>query len=152
MVKLWIIRALFLLPLACVVGVYIASYFVLLGFGKQSGERDREINAVQGLCDVYEIHVMPSRDAPLRVRCFGGQTAKDWIEEPMTLGFYGGRWEGILRSWRIIFPLWLPALVLAGANGVVWRKTRRRSGRGFPVEAGGEAIESPATRLDEQAG
>ena len=38
--------------------------------------------------------------------------------------------------WLIIFPLWLPALLLVVLNGLVWRWTRRRrvGAVGFPVE------------------
>ena len=57
---------------------------------------------------------------------------------PRTLGFFGGRVPGDPDSWLIIFPLWLPTLLLVALNGWVWRWTRRRKvgagAVGFPVE------------------
>ena len=65
-------------------------------------------------------------------------TATKDVPVPTTLGFYGGAVPRLPDSLLIVFPLWLPTLLLLALNWLVWRMTRRRGeGRGFPVEPAG---------------
>jgi hypothetical protein len=52
------------------------------------------------------------------------------------LGFYAGRCEPYPDSVDVLFPLWLPTLLLSSLNWFVWRKTRPKimAERAFPVE------------------
>ena len=135
MLRRWLIRVPCLLALAFVVGVWIASYFGRVFLSKNSGGRFWSIGTVQGLVYMDEDGSHPWSPTPLQLYCFQGVTARECQLGPTTLGFYGGRWPGWRDSLQIVFPLWLPTLLLAGLNWFVWRKTRAKyNGRGFPVE------------------
>jgi hypothetical protein len=118
-----------------VVGVGVGSYAGRLVMAKYSAGRDWEVGAVQGLGFMERSSHMGFRTAPLDF-CFDrGWTAERLNFPPRTLGFFGWRLPRHPDYWLIIFPLWLPALLLVVLNGFVWRWTRRRKvGRGFPVE------------------
>ncbi|HVT81139.1 MAG TPA: hypothetical protein VHM90_10825 [Phycisphaerae bacterium] len=136
MVRRWIIRVPFLLALACVLSVWAVSYFGALAVFKESPGDRRYIGAVQGLCDIGEIHPALEPLAPQSL-FYPGSNAKAWGIPPTTLGFFWG--DPFPYYFEIVFPLWLPAVVLAGLNWFVWRKTRAKGvGRAFPVEAASE--------------
>jgi hypothetical protein len=135
MVRRWLIRLPFLLALALVVGVWITSHIGLLYTDKRFAGRLWTIFVIQGLAtfDVEAPYTHP--DEPFSFDFSRKYTAKDVIPMPTTLGFYAGRWRGEPDTLLLIFPLWLPSVMLSGLNWFVWRKTRAKyNGRGFPVE------------------
>lgn len=135
MLRRWIIRSLFLVPLVCVVAVWVTSYFGTISVHRTIGVRAWTLGSVSGMVVFLEFQIAPS-EAVLWIPGFvPHMTAKDWgIPQPM-FEFYFGSWPGISDSFGIVFPLWLPTLLLLGLNWLVWRKTRQRAGRGaFPVE------------------
>ncbi len=141
MLRRWLIRVPFLLALACVLSVWVVSYFgALAAYTDSHGDR-KYISAVQGLWDMGEVG-SPGYAPGSHFQFYGGWNSKDWNLPPTTLGFYYGRPLPVYRGFEIVFPLWLPALVLAGLNWFVWRKTRGKGvggvGRAFPVEAASE--------------
>jgi hypothetical protein len=132
MVLRWLIRGVCVLVLAGVLGVGVGSYVGSLLMGEFSAGRYWGVGAVQGLGFMDRTGDMGFPTRPLRFYFERGETAADL--PPRTLGFYGGRWRAP-HEWLIIFPLWLPALLLGVLNVFVWRWTRRRTlGTGFPVE------------------
>jgi hypothetical protein len=141
MIRRWLIRVPCLLALALVVGVWITSYFGELVLYAFSGNRQWEVDAIDGLEGMGEYHCVPASDTPPRFAFMTWLTAKDMVGGPTILGFRVGWIMGNPDSLQIIFPLWLPTVLLAGLNWFVWRKTRSKgAGRGFPVE--------PATAMD----
>jgi hypothetical protein len=138
MVLRWLIRGVCLLLLAGVVGVWVGSYAGRLGMVKVSAGRGWMVGTVQGLGYMDRTGDLGLPAAPLEFEFSRGETAASIGLPRQTLGFYGGRVPGLPDSWQIIFPLWLPALLLVVLNGLVWRWTRRRKVgvgvRGFPVE------------------
>ena len=136
MVMRWLMRGVCLVLLAGVVGVGVGSYAGSLAMGKRSAGRDWGVGAVQGLGVMELSDDVGFRTMPLVIYFERGVTAESLTLPPRTLGFYGGRWAGDPYSWLIIFPLWLPTVLLGVLNWFVWRWTRRgKMGRGFPVEA-----------------
>ena len=134
MVKRWLIRTLFLLPLACVVGVWVTSYFGALMMLRSHGIY-LACTSVHGGVWLIEDH-LPDLDVPLHVEFKQGWKVEDVYSLPSSkLGFYFGPDSFHEDSLEIAFPLWLPTLLLAGLNWFVWRKTRAKyNERGFPVE------------------
>ena len=135
MVRRWLIRSLFLLPLVCVVALWVTSYFGGLALNKHFGEGYRETGAVQGLGFLDYVHNVSFKDTLIRATFARGRTTKEWIRVPMIHSFYYGRLPPWADSYEIIFPLWLPTLLLLVFNLLVWRKTRPKpQGRVFPIE------------------
>jgi hypothetical protein len=141
MVLRWLIRGVCLVLLAGVVGVWAASYAGWLGMVKNSAGRKSEVGAIQGLGYLSRDPDTGRPTMPLRFYFDRGGNP-DGLP-PRTLGFFGWQWPGHPGFWLIIFPLWLPALLLVVLNGLVWRWTRRRKVglgvRGFPVEPANKA-------------
>jgi hypothetical protein len=140
----WLIRVPCLLALAFVVGVGVTSYFWGIHLIKVFGGRYWTGGVVEGLAYVSEDR-NTGADTPLTMYFNRGVTAKGWLPlTPPVLGFYGGGVPGWPDALEVVFPLWLPAVVLGLGNWWVWRKTRwKRAGRGFPVELI-ERSQSPA--------
>lgn len=144
MVKRWLIRSLCLLPLACVVGVWVTSYFGQFIWHDWLDGRGWEVNDVRGLVYVSEdpgsrfrMHLHYESLGPL----MSGNM--DWNSVTPTLGFYCGTVGSDDYMFGIIFPLWLPTLLLLGLNWFVWRKTRvKYNERGFPVEPAKDATKA----------
>jgi hypothetical protein len=138
MVLRWLIRGVCLALLAGVVGVWAGSYAGWLHIHKFTAGRDWGVGAVQGLGFMIRSDYVGLPTEPLEFIFERRWTAKSILLPPRSLGFYGGRWPREPDSWLIIFPLWLPALLLVVLNGLVWRWTRRRKVgvgvRGFPIE------------------
>ena len=126
MVMRWLIRGVCLVLLAGVVGVWVGSYAGWLVMYKRSAGRYWVVGAVQGLGFMDGHGNNWDMTTPFLFGFFRGQTAKSLSLSPRTLGFFGGQLPGIPDSWLIIFPLWLPTLLLVALNGLVWRWTRRR--------------------------
>ena len=138
MVMRWMMRGVCLVLRAGVVGVGVGSYAGWLRMRSWSAGQYWEVGAVQGLGYMGRCDSKGFLPTLLQFNFERGATAG--IMPPRTLGFYGGRWLRELDSWLIVFPLWLPTVVLVVLNGFVWRWTRRRKvGRGFPVEAAKKA-------------
>jgi len=120
-----------------VVGVWVGSYAGWLRMYKCSAGRFWLVEADQGLGLMYLSVDRGFLTTPLEFYFRRGRTEDPFTLPPRTLGFYGGRspWEPDI--WQIIFPLWLPTLLLVALNGWVWRWTRRRKvgvgAVGFPV-------------------
>jgi hypothetical protein len=138
MVLRWLIRGVCLALLMGVVGVWAGSYAGWLMMVKDSAGHRLEVGAVRGLGVLSLSGYLGVPTAPLKLQIQRGWTAKDIRLWPGTLGFYFGCWPGDSDGYLIIFPLWLPALLLVVLNGLVWRWTRRRKVgvgvRGFPIE------------------
>lgn len=133
MVRRWIIRSLFLLPLVCVVGVWVVSYFGGLILQKGLG-REWVFFTVQGLGCMEVIDTKPPMDMPLDLSFHWSMTAKDLGTGPRTLGFYCGSSVWFRNALIIAFPLWLPTLLLMLLNWLVWRKSRPKpKGGAFPI-------------------
>ena len=142
MVMRWLMRGVCLLLLAGVVGVGVGSYAGLLVTVKHAAGRYWGVGAVQGLgymilAGERGVHLT----TPLKFSFVRGDTAERIGLPPRTLGFFGGRYLAFPDARLIIFPLWLPAVLLVVLNGFVWRWTRRRAvgAVGFPVEPAKEA-------------
>ena len=142
MLRRWVIRVPILLGLGCVLSVWVASYLGAVEMSWQS-ENFWDIGGVQGLCVVSKSQVIfpgtspPHIDFAERVTVEGRFGAHG--PPRMTFGLYCGKGPGLADSYLVIFPLWLPAIVLAGLNWFVWRKTRDKGvGRAFPVEGTGK--------------
>jgi hypothetical protein len=135
MVMRWLIRGVCVVLLAGVVGLWAGSYAGWLAMNKRLAGRYWEIGAVQGLGSMFRGDFFGIPREPLEWRFARGWTTETLHLPPRTLGFYGGRYPGFPDSWQIIFPLWLPALLLVVLNGLVWCRTRRRkvgaAGRDF---------------------
>ena len=138
MVMRWLMRGVCLVLLAGVVGVWVRSYAGWLDLHKVTAGRDWEVGAFQGLGYLVRSDDVGFPTTPLKFDFERGRTAKFMDLPPRTLGFYGVRWPGVPDTWLIIFPLWLPTLLLVALNGLVWRWARRRKvgvgAAGFPVE------------------
>jgi hypothetical protein len=135
MLRRWLIRVPFLLTLVCVPGVWVVSYFgALAAYTDSHGDR-RYVSAVQGLWDMGKLSGVAYTSRPY-FGFYRGLKTKDWNLPPTTLGFYFGSPLPFYHGFEIIFPLWLPTLLLAALNRFIWRKTRHSSdSKGFPVEA-----------------
>ncbi len=138
MVLRWLIRGVCLVLLAGVVGVGVGSYAGTLEMVKLSAGRNWAAVAVKGLGCMARGDDFGLPSTPLQFHFDRWETAQSVGLPPRTLGFYGGRGPWGPNSWLIIFPLWLPTLLLVVLNGLVWRWTRRRmvglGAVGFPVE------------------
>ena len=135
MLRRWIIRSLVLLPLACAVGVWIASYFGLFVMNMNLKPYEHALGAVQGLGTYGYVPLARPPSSMFYFNFYRHLTARDGYLDSTTLGFRWGTVPRIHDSLQIIFPLWLPTLLLAALNGFVWHKTRKRTTRGaFPVE------------------
>jgi hypothetical protein len=131
----WLVRLPCLLALALVIAVWVASHVVAFYVTKQFPDRFCWGSVVQGLVDIVVDRKEPRPDHPFGFGFSKEYTTKDLIPVRTTLGIYGGRRPGMSDSLLIVFPLWLPTLVLLGLNWFVWRKTRPTyNGKGFPVE------------------
>jgi hypothetical protein len=138
MIRRWLIRMPFLLALALVVSVWMASYFGGLQLTCWFRGRLGSVGAVQGA--TFMIHAThQGAPAQYRFRFQDGATAEEW-------GIVPAFWCGRLSwgAWSVNFPLWLPTLLLGGLNWLVWRKTRpKHNGKGFPVEPAGKEAPKP---------
>jgi hypothetical protein len=138
MVMRWLIRGVCLALLTGVVGVWAGSYAGAFEMDKRAAGRDWSAVTVHGLgCMVRserDVSAYPTR--PLQFEFRRGWTAEDFGLPPGFICMPTLPWRP--DSWQIIFPLWLPALLLVVLNGLVWRWTRRRKVgvgvRGFPIE------------------
>jgi hypothetical protein len=138
MVMRWLIRGVCLVLLAGVVGVWVGSNAGCLHAYKFAAGRTWEVGAVQEFGFMFRSQNSGFPTTPLKCVFERGWTAEYAGLPPRTLGFYHHGWPWDRGGWLIIFPLWLPALLLVVLNGLVWRWTRRwKVGvgvRGFPVE------------------
>ena len=144
MIRRWLIRGPCLVALALVVGVWVTSYFGLLDLS-ENWRCYWLVGAIRGSAYMIKSgHWDDPADGP-HFYFLRGETATPYYPVPNTLGFYAGpvlTW-GWWDSLEIVFPLWLPTLLLAGLNWIVWRKTRATyNGRGFPVEPTAKAKEA----------
>ncbi len=139
MLRRWLIRTPFLMALASVLTIWIASYFGGLTVWKWYPGVFLNVDFVQGSCDVGE-----DRDAIYYA--WGPEfhfhprvTTANQMWPRTTLGFFWGNpsphaWPRT-DEFHFIFPLWLPTLLLAALTWFIWRKTRPKSiGHAFPVE------------------
>lgn len=138
MIRRWLIRLPFLLALAFVVGAWVMSYFAGFTYFWNLGGRCWQLGSAQGLG-----YVSVARSEFSNHFEFGrGDSSTHWFGGHPTLGFSIESGDGIgihnlggSDSLGVIFPLWLPTLVLSGLTWFVWRKTRpKQVGRAFPVE------------------
>ena len=135
MLRRWIIRSLFLVPLVCVVGVWVGSYFWGMAVWTHLGGRTWSIGAVQGLGEITEMSYLMSLRSPVEFDFKRGDTADDWNLGPPRYGFAFYKWRSFTSSGAFVVSPWLPALLLLAVNWFVWRKTRaNRVGGAFPVE------------------
>ena len=145
MKKRWLIRSLFLLPLVCVVAAWVGSYFATFSFDKWFEGRERHMGAVQGLIHLEEGSNDGLPDTPLQIHVYSGKKITDSVAIGAKFGFYAGKFPFTRDSFMIVFPLWLPTLLLAAVNWIVWRKTRAKPiGKAFPVEPTSAQGEPPA--------
>ena len=120
----------FLLALALVVGVWVASYFGVLALLIFPEHHCFFISAIQGDADLGVAEDWFHHE--VEIHFHRGWRPVDWGVPPTTLGFYFAR---NMEYFQLIFPLWLPTLVLTGLCWFAWRKTRPMPvGRAFPVE------------------
>jgi hypothetical protein len=137
MYRRWIIRTPFLLALAFLVTIWMASYSGTIVLDKGSGGRFRGIGVVQGLGFLEEAEFLHPDTRLLLYRDSGG-TARERLRVPRTLGFSFDRRPGSpghAGSFQIVISLWFPILILAAITYFVWRKTRAKlAGRAFPIE------------------
>ena len=139
MVRRWLIRLPFLLALAIVVGVWIASYFGAMSmstcFGK--GGRAIDLYGVQGLCVVQHGLLSHYTDRHLEL-VFIPRVSASFVffgRTPFGFGFYSDPTR-FPKLFEIAFPLWLPSFLLAVFNWYVWRRTRpMKPWRAFPLES-----------------
>jgi hypothetical protein len=135
MIRRWLIRLPFLLALALVVGAWIRSYFGELDVYQMTKGFYWDVGAVRGQGFLGVDLSSPYPVKPLTFSFSSGETREDFLNAPTTWGFYGGPVPLWRDAYVIIFPLWLPTLLLAVGNGFVWRKTKKRNtGQGFPIE------------------
>ena len=138
MVMRWLMRGMCLVLLAGVVGVWVGSYAGRFVMDKNAAGCDWGVAAVQGLGYMFRSGDRGFPPTPLHYFFAPGRKTESIDLPPRTLGFYGGRWPRVPGYGLIIFPLWLPTLLLVALNGLVWRWTRRRKlgarAVGFPVE------------------
>ncbi len=135
MLRRWLIRVPCLLALTFVVGVWITSYFGGFGCSEFVKGRGWYLTAVQGLGCAEECGGLPGNTTLFQSYFDSGATAQELLPEPTTLGFYASRMQRFPDSFVIIYPLWLPTLLLTGLNWLVLRKTRpKRLWQGFPME------------------
>ena len=143
MIRRWLIRVPFLLALAFVVGVWVASYFWGIFVHTHLIDRLCQMGGVHGTGEIIghmggvhgigEIIVDRWPVGPYSI-ISPGLTPKEQNLH-LTFGFYIGVVPCALHRFAIVFPLWLPTGLLAGLNGFVWKKTRHTGPvRGFPVE------------------
>ena len=132
MVRRWLIRLPFLLALALVVGVWIASHREGIQLSLNVHGHSVHAKAVEGLGMMIEIAVPTI--API-ITFERPARARDWGMSYANLGFT------CLSGWpsrdvqMIGFPLWFPTLLLLALNWFVWRKTRLKPvSQAFPVE------------------
>jgi len=138
MVRRWIIRVPLLLALGCVLTVWITSYFAQLQLEKWTGGRFHAVGADWGVIGFGEVGPPGLSDTKLRFAVRLDDRPRGALAHRLVY-FRAGPWGPLTDSYWIAFPLWLPALVLAGLNWLVWRKTRVKGvGRAFPVEAARE--------------
>ena len=108
-----------LVLLAGVVGVWAGSYAGWLVMDKWSAGRDWGSRPSTGLVSFIEAATWAFRRGRFQFFSTGG----DGWTMPATADA-GLLWRAnteVSRSWEIIFPLWLPALLLVVLNGFVWR-------------------------------
>ena len=140
MVMRWLMRGVCLVLLAGVVGVGVGSYAGGFWMAKGAASCYWQVGIVEGLGCMYRTGDRGFVTTPCRFYFTRGSTTTSIGYPSRTLGFFGGRFPGDLGSWLILFPLWLPAVLLVVLNWFVWRWTRRgKMGRGFPVEVAKKA-------------
>ena len=116
--------------------MWIGSYFGALSITAYDAGRGHGAvaYAIEGL---GEIGVTPSFTPPGPLYYLHYQRhvkAADQLQ-PTTLGFRFGKFWGNDSSMDLIFPLWLPTLLLSALCWFTWRKTRPKlAGTAFPVE------------------
>jgi len=145
MLRRWLIQIPFFLPLTIVVAVWIVSAFGEFVWGKMASGREWYTGAIRGLYYLGENYYPHDRDRPLEFVCHWGIKQEDTGLPRTTLGFgYHCGIDFLHRdSLVIVFPLWLPTLLLTGLNWLVWRKTRPgKPGGAFPVEMSAHAYPS----------
>ena len=141
MVRRWLIRSLFLLPLVCVVGVWMTSYWQVASITRNSDGRRWHLAIVWGECE--------GQLAPVE---YNEVRTWKWFNQPVQngdgiglnsqmepYGFAGFGFTRYQASWGVFWdvkiPLWFPTLLSTLLLWFVWRKTRPRlEGRAFPVE------------------
>lgn len=141
MIKRWLIRSLFLLPLLCVVGVWVPSYWQMAGVIRNVPPH---VSIWQINCGSFSFVDLQEWLTAEKAEIWGYAHAEaDLVEarvrylgsEYHFIGFAYDAPSPILKSREIIIPHWFPTLLLLVLNWLVWRKTRARlEGRAFPVE------------------
>jgi hypothetical protein len=150
MFRRWLIRGLALALLTLCVVAWGGSFFEGIELGNLSGNVDRPIGAVWGVGWVRQTRGVYTSDRLFEYEFLSPRELRVWISKHTTSGFFIGdqpgqiKIPGLLESSMMAFPLWLPTLILAGLNCLVWRKTRPKfNGRGFPVEAAAKEAPHP---------
>jgi len=139
MVWRWIIRGVFLLALAIVVGVWVGSYWRHVGVGYIGGQHSRSLGVASGWVIFSDFDD-------------SGYVGNEWSWssqranlEPVAVAYLSGKYHfagfgfrqtgGSLRGWHVFVPLWCPATISALLLWLGWRKTRAKSvGGAFPME------------------
>ena len=151
MLRRWLIRSLFLLPLVCVVGLWVTSYFGGIGVVGTRWRHEMEIVARHGITAINEAPFDGWR--PFEFTFDRKATAQTWDLGPTSFGIYRGGfisnsgkggYTPYYPGWLIIvLPLWFPTLLLVALNWFVWRKTKAKpKDRAFPIEPTAKAEES----------
>jgi hypothetical protein len=140
MIRRWFIRLPCLVALTLVVGVWITSYFGGIVVSRKLPDSYCGIVAGQGLVTFGKEPHAHSGFEPPNFRFDPHEFVRFGAFGSPTLGFRYTGMPNIPDSLVIVFPLWLPTVVLAMLCWYVWRKTRGKyNGRGFPVEAAKKA-------------
>ena len=127
MFRRWIIRSLFLVPLVCVVGLWVTSYWKCLEFS-HIGRGIYESRTDWGRVFIFH---MEAHSSPVGWHAWIGTPSPNWNfwfeMDSRVVPTYGH----CISVW---VPLWLPTLLLLGLNWFIWRTTRPKpKGRAFPI-------------------
>ena len=132
MIKRWLICLVSFLPLICVVGAWVASCFGMPFLDKQSGGVFRGVFVADGQVGaIQEFNTAAAGPFEFTFE----RTRIPSILLKSRMGFYISPLKYSPGYVVVIFPLWLPTLLLVALNWFVWRRARQKpAGRAFPLE------------------
>ena len=131
MLRRWLIRSLFLLPLAFFVATWITSYCGAVAVYVTRFHHTWGLGAFQGEIDGFRL--APSGTSGFAI--YPKMTLVTWNSGASRWHFALGTHPMVSSAFIIAAPLWLPTLLLAAVSLLVWRRTRPKpTARAFPIE------------------
>jgi hypothetical protein len=142
-IRRWVFRVVPLLAMLLLLAAWVTSYFAGIAVTWENGRIRLSAAGVGGLVCTAYTPLGPRLPDYLKFYYNPGVSIRDWNLHPAFLGFDIGAISNNADQKGVVYPFWVPLLLLAALTWFAWRKTRPAPRSSFPV------LHPDAAKVDE---